>query len=363
VLDEFIIDFFSLKDEAEALKHSNETEREILKVRSDFVIKRILKKYKETDLVQMNFPELTEQVNVIKETMYSHYDWVNDEEKATAFMIRDLADMEQHFRNHLEVMPGGFVYDKNIEKTASEGYEKLKDFTGNLTLLEYKNTEASQEQKIIYEYLKHILEIIQKWCYARLHDKKEGRKVKHWALFWQPMNLNYNDLVHNKEEEPGIPEKFFGEPHSLRRRDGFALTDHRYGNRMVMSEVEYCVFCHERNKDSCTKGLHEKDGAVKRNPLGIKLNGCPLDEKISEMHYLKYEGRSIGALGIIMIDNPMLPGTGHRICNDCMKGCIYQKQEPVNIPQIETRVLTEVLYLPYGCEIYSLLTRWNPLYV
>ena len=32
----------------------------------------------------------------------------------------------------------------------------------------------------------------------------------------------------------------------------------------------------------------------------------------------------------------MLPGTGHRICNDCMKACIFQKQEPVNIPQIET---------------------------
>ena len=57
----------------------------------------------------------------------------------------------------------------------------------------------------------------------------------------------------------------------------------------------------------------------------------------------------------------MCPGTGHRICNDCMKGCIFQKQEPVNIPQIETGVLTDVLELPYGFEIYGLLTRWNPL--
>ncbi|KXK56645.1 MAG: putative bifunctional glutamate synthase subunit beta/2-polyprenylphenol hydroxylase, partial [Chlorobi bacterium OLB5] len=73
--------------------------------------------------------------------------------------------------------------------------------------------------------------------------------------------------------------------------------------------------------------------------------------------------RSIGALGIIMIDNPMCPGTGHRICNDCMKACIYQKQDPVNIPQIETRTLTDVLYLPWGFEIYSLLTRWNPINV
>jgi len=53
--------------------------------------------------------------------------------------------------------------------------------------------------------------------------------------------------------------------------------------------------------------------------------------------------------------------TGHRICNDCMKSCIYQKQDPVNIPQIETGVLTDVLHLPWGVEIYGLLTRWNPL--
>src|SRR4029079_3889577 len=61
------------------------------------------------------------------------------------------------------------------------------------------------------------------------------------------------------------------------------------------------------------------------------------------------------------IDNPMAAATGHRICNDCMKSCIYQKQEPVDIPQSETRVLKDVLALPWGFEIYSLLTRWNPL--
>jgi NADPH-dependent glutamate synthase beta subunit-like oxidoreductase/NAD(P)H-flavin reductase len=44
-----------------------------------------------------------------------------------------------------------------------------------------------------------------------------------------------------------------------------------------------------------------------------------------------------------------------------MKACIYQRQDPVDIPQIETRTLKDVLGLPWGFEIYSLLTRWNPL--
>src|SRR5512147_1588259 len=44
-----------------------------------------------------------------------------------------------------------------------------------------------------------------------------------------------------------------------------------------------------------------------------------------------------------------------------MKACVFQKQEPVDIPQVETRTLKDVLELPWGFEIYSLLTRWNPL--
>src|SRR5258706_1319883 len=44
-----------------------------------------------------------------------------------------------------------------------------------------------------------------------------------------------------------------------------------------------------------------------------------------------------------------------------MKACIYQKQAAVDIPQAETRTLKGVLELPWDFEIYSLLTRWNPL--
>jgi NAD(P)H-flavin reductase len=164
-----------------------------------------------------------------------------------------------------------------------------------------------------------------------------------------------------------LPEGMFGPEQRLRRRDGFTLTDRRMKPREVLSEIHYCVLCHERDKDSCSKGLHEaaKTAPLKvvTNVLGIDLNGCPLDEKISEMHTLRKRGDAVGALALVALDNPMCPGTGHRICNDCMKSCIYQKQEPVNIPQIETGVLTDVLRLPWGVEIYGLLTRWNPLNV
>ncbi len=201
------------------------------------------------------------------------------------------------------------------------------------------------------------IETLKRWCAAHVHD----RRFAGWVIFRFPEPLDPAHLVRVLRPILEMKEALVGPDDKLRRREGFALTDHRYNTREVLSEIHYCVLCHERDKDSCTKGILDKAGKVTVNPLGIPLAGCPLDEKISEMHAVRKRGDAIGALAIVTVDNPMCPGTGHRICNDCMKACIYQKQEPVNIPQIETGVLTDVLNLPWGVEIYGLLTRWNPL--
>lgn len=201
------------------------------------------------------------------------------------------------------------------------------------------------------------IESLKRWCAAHVHSPE----YRGWVVFRFPENLDYDHLVQIQRPDATLPEQILGPDEKLRRRQGFELTDPRFTPREVLSEIHYCVLCHERDKDTCSKGIRDKDGKVAANPLGIPMPGCPLDEKISEMHTVRKRGDAIGALAIVIVDNPMCPGTGHRICNDCMKACIYQKQEPVNIPQIETGVLTDVLHLPWGVEIYGLLTRWNPL--
>ena len=202
-------------------------------------------------------------------------------------------------------------------------------------------------------------EKLEKWLMMRRHDPA----LRSWMAFRLPHAVNHEDLVPLRRPARATPELIEG-PHEHRRhRDGFDLTDRRMTPLEVADQIDYCLYCHERDKDSCSKGLRDKAGAAKPNPLGIVLAGCPLDEKISEMHLVRKHGDAVGALALITVDNPMCPGTGHRICNDCMKACIFQKQEPVNIPQAETGVLTDVLAMPWGFEIYGLLTRWNPLNV
>jgi len=188
------------------------------------------------------------------------------------------------------------------------------------------------------------------------------RKHRRGVLFKIPHKLDMNHLVPVETVvEHGVAMLRLP-PEHWRRREGFALTDPGMDLDGALDQANYCIWCHNQGKDSCAKGLRDKKtNAFQKSVFGVTLAGCPLEEKISEMNLVKARGNSVGALAIVAVDNPMVAATGHRICNDCMKACIYQKQEPVDIPQVETRTLKDVLGLPWGFEIYGLLTRWNPL--
>ncbi|MEK7845007.1 MAG: FAD-dependent oxidoreductase, partial [Pseudomonadota bacterium] len=223
---------------------------------------------------------------------------------------------------------------------------------------------------------------VTQWMEAEAENESRLNKALHYAawalrtpagqqhtqqgiLFKSPAKLDFQHLLTlDTDDSAGYPVHRLGH---LRERNGFELTDAGTDLMGALDEANYCIWCHEQGKDSCSKGMIQKSKlpdeplTFKKSELGALLAGCPLEERISEFHKLKTQGVAVGSLAMIALDNPMCAGTGHRICNDCMKSCIYQKQEPVDIPQAETRTLKDILALPWGFEIYSLLTRWNPL--
>lgn len=254
--------------------------------------------------------------------------------------------------------------------------EDLADFDTLNHWLRQQIPEHNDEELAIAEFGLSLLddkkgnaqaiEQLSQWCIQALKTEKGQAYVRGWSSFKLPKKRQYQRLIPLEVEPISQEEDYRQLPaDEWRQRDGFHLTDERMDQREVVSELNYCVYCHKNEGDFCSKGFPEQkndpDSDFRTNPLGNQLDGCPLEEKISEMHSLKLDGYELGALATVMVDNPMCPATGHRICNDCMKACIYQKQDPVDIPQVETRVLTDILELPWGVEIYDLLTRWNPL--
>ncbi|MGH8631134.1 MAG: hypothetical protein ACREU7_10285, partial [Burkholderiales bacterium] len=228
--------------------------------------------------------------------------------------------------------------------------EPFSDLAFASRVQQWQQDEAANRDK---------LESAARYAAWAVHTPQGRERHRDSVLFKAPRKLDFNHLVPVETEmRDGVTVHRLSH---LRRRSGFALTDKGTDLAGALSEAHYCIWCHEQGKDSCSQGLKEKAGGFKSTVFGVPLAGCPLEEKISEFHKLKTEGLAVSALAMICVDNPMAAATGHRICNDCMKSCIFQKQDPVNIPQSETRTLKDVLELPWGFEIYSLLTRWNPL--
>lgn len=331
-VSKFITKLFSIEKEFQNKKNNDTALSLYVDFKKNFVQKRVLKRFKDlSDVLDLDpkevktFLSLPEKLNIN----------ANDDELVMIQFVNQVLNICENLSK-----------EKPLDAKENDLVQALKQ--------SFKR-DIKNDKDFLLSYLSYVEEVFA-WLYY--YSKKELG----WMCFHFPEKLNFDKLVEFEIEKNDF-EKITGQEELFRKRDGFALTDKRMSNKFISGEVNYCLYCHEREKDSCSKGLVNKKEKTKfqRNPLGIELKGCPLDEKISEAHLLRKEGDALAALAIIMVDNPLCPGTGHRICNDCMKACIFQKQEPVNIPEIETNTLTEVLNLPYGFEIYSLLTRWNPL--
>jgi NADPH-dependent glutamate synthase beta subunit-like oxidoreductase/NAD(P)H-flavin reductase len=335
---------------------SAERERQIAAIRAEFdsvfvyrteIVGKLAARFKGENIETWDIALLETRFNALLNATTPPAEREKDMESAVSRMAAGLWRLSGHYSALSAGKPSAFE-DANAHVTALHG--QLRGVS------ELADCQELGDAGLV----EALLDVVRRWSFAAVQLPGMKSQVAHWVSFKQAKRTDFNHLVPCEASKPDGFDVLRGDHH--RRRDGFALTDPRCNERQSLYEVDHCIYCHDHDNDCCSKGMrNKKDGSFRANPLGVHLTGCPLEEKISEMHLVKRQGDNIGALALIMIDNPLCPGTGHRICNDCMKACIFQKTEPVNIPQIETNVLTDVLFMPWGFEIYSFLSRWNPL--
>ena len=339
----FVARLFGVEEEWTALRSGILGELDAVIAYRDKIVAGARKRFTADDAASWDLPALDAVARVLRESIPEGADAATDPEYAFA-----AAAME--------------IY------RATEGASEADGAAGRIAELRRRVESHPEGPRALgdalaesdpHAFVKGLLDLVERWTFAAIHAPEIRRTVDDWTAFRIRGKVDFRNLVpYDTVERDGYTAH--GTDVTL-RRDGFALTDPGLPRRRLVAEVEHCLYCHDRDRDSCSKGMRAKDGSYRQNPLGTTMVGCPLGEKISEAQLLKHQGDSLGALAVVMVDNPMVPGTGHRICNDCITACIYQKVEPVNIAQVETGTLREVLSLPYGFEIYSLLTRWNPL--
>lgn len=352
-LGRFIAKLFKIEADHAAQREAILADVESIFVFKKEVVTKLAAKFRGQDCADWDIPQVDKDLHDLITLVLAEKADDDDLERSLGQVGATLGLLANHFK----LVAKGKESDL---ENADQQVADLKQIVANDARFTAKPDQSDAE------FIDSLLTVLQRWCFAALNHPTLEAKTVGWMTFKNPHKTDFDHLVDHYVEDQDGYSVWRGPEARRRRRDGFALTDPRFNERQVQYEIDHCIYCHERDTDSCSKGMRNKKEEVitfKTNALDMAVTGCPLEEKISEMHLVKKRGDNIGALALIIIDNPMCPGTGHRICNDCMRGCIYQKTEPVNIPQIETSALTDVLFMPWGFEIYSLLTRWNPLNV
>ena len=349
----FVAKLFGIEQERDTQITSIQSEFDAIFTFRSEIVGKAAKKFSKETVTASEAKQLHEGIGLLVSATSVRLDL--DQEFAISEVGAEIVRLSQHYATLDKGKLSDYPAEDKIKKLrkALGSHSKASQFFADILAFNKPDT-----------FINGLYDKLGRWAYATQKDDDLKALTKGWVIFKSSKKTDFNNLVKVETKQCEEYSALVGCKETRRRRDGFALTDPRYNEREVLYEVDHCIYCHERDTDSCSKGMRNKKyDTFKTNPLDVTLSGCPLEEKISEMHLVKRQGDNIGALALIIIDNPMCPGTGHRICNDCMKGCIYQKTEPVDIPQIETNVLTDVLFMPYGFEIYSFLTRWNPLNV
>lgn len=158
------------------------------------------------------------------------------------------------------------------EVSAVNGDELEKELTNILgapfseLLFACKVTEWLENEIENEKYLKIAL-LYSAWA---LRTPAGRERNQNGILFKLPFKLNYLNLV------PTVADNVAGYTihhlQHLRRRDGFALTDTGINLAGALDEANYCIWCHEQEKDSCSKGLKEKSSVLAEIPSLKKVN-------------------------------------------------------------------------------------------
>ena len=98
----------------------------------------------------------------------------------------------------------------------------------------------------------------------------------------------------------------------LRQREGFALTDQGTDLVGALDEANYCIWCHEQGKDSCSKGLQEKAPADGFQEDGVRRAARRLPARGEDLRVPHGEGARPAARRARHHRGRQPDGRGHR---------------------------------------------------
>ena len=290
----FIEELFGVEQELAAFRAEVRTSDPVWRFRKDFVKKRVLRPDAGKAWTRGEAAAALVAKAALQTTTPVPIGATTDEELTIASAASQLLDLDDVARKAAKA--GGAQWTDELRTRARAVRDALAPTAPELG--------DGPEDAALGRGVAFALDALEGWL--ALRRSRAGDPVRRWPSMRVVRSVDFAHLVEVERPDRDVPELIVGPLHERRQRLGFALTDRRMNQREVEQEIDYCMFCHDRDKDSCSKGLVDsKTGGYKKNPLGVPLAGCPLEEKISEMHAMRQAGELLAAMALIAVDNPM----------------------------------------------------------
>src|SRR5262249_22341449 len=176
--------------------------------------------------------------------------WRAAPELATSRMASELLDLESDFLAAVRQKKIPAVPD-----ASSERGRELARLASSAAGADTIPRPAGDSDEMLLAFLEALIAAYAAWSGLRLKRSDLRREIRSWTPFHRPEPVDYAALVETERPNRSIPEERVGPRSRRRRRDGFGLTDLRMNRREVLGQTHYCLLCHEREKDSCSKGF------------------------------------------------------------------------------------------------------------
>ncbi|MGD0678284.1 MAG: pyridine nucleotide-disulfide oxidoreductase, partial [Polyangiaceae bacterium] len=250
----FIGGLFAVEGELEAFRGQVRQNDALWRFRKDFVKKRVLKGGSGwtlgIDLARKVAQAALQAMTIVP------LGGTTDEERTLAAAALPLLEVDEVARKVSKA--GGAHWTDELRARARAVRAALHPLVG---------VPDGADDAALGQCVSVALDALEAWLASRRSDPHDP--LGRWSTMHVPKSLDYAHLVEFERPNPEVPELFVGPPSERRQRLGFSLTDRRMSAREVEQELDYCLFCHDRDKDSCSKGMTDsKTGQLKTNPLG-----------------------------------------------------------------------------------------------
>ena len=208
-------------------------------------------------------------------------------ELAPLFSCKRLFVQRKAMNTYKPEIAAGFDGEELGQKLAQGFGEAFSELTFARHVAEWQKDEAANAEK---------LDTALRYAAWAAHTPAGQWKHRAGVLFKAPRKLDFQKLVPlDTREDNGVTVHTLSH---LRRRHGFALTDSGTDLVGALDQTNYCIWCHEQGRDSCSHGLKEKatvNGAAapfKKTLFGVANNQQYVEIFTIPMLTSGYKGRA-----------------------------------------------------------------------